>query len=227
MTSKDAQMTEPNYPPSSDQPQHGEPQYGQQQPYGQPQYGQQGSPPQYGQQDSQFQYGQPQYASDQVQGGYYGPAAVTRPPAIDKAVLMMKIGAALSIVSGLLSLTMRSAYREAAETSLRNNNQPLTPQTIDIAVNTAVGAGIASGLIGAGLWWWIAVMNGKGRGWARIVATIFFGISLLTFVLGLRGGNPIAATLLSAALVVVGAAAVFFLWQRESSDYYEAASRRP
>lgn len=177
-------------------------------------------------QDGQPAYGQPQYASDQGQpSGYYAPTPVTRPPAIDKAVMLMKVGAALSIISGLLSLTMRSAYREISEKALRDGSQPVTAENIDLGTNMALGFAIASGLIGAALWWWMAVMNNKGKSWARILSTIFFGISVLSFVYGLSTGTPMLGIVLSVLSLLVGAGAVWFMWQKESTNYYEAASR--
>jgi hypothetical protein len=234
-------MTEPTYPPPGDQPQYGQP--GQQPQFGQPaqppQYGQPGQPPQYGQpgqpaqhgdQPQYGQYGQPQYGSDQVQqGGYYTPAPVTRPPAIDKAVLLMKIGAGLSLVAGLLGLTQGDAIREATRKSLEEAGVSFTPADLDRAVQFGTIGGVVTAVIFAGLWWLMAVMNAKGRSWARILSTIFFGLSLLSFVWGMSqpAGREPLNLILSVLEVLVGAAAVWFMWQKESSAYYEAASRTP
>ena len=207
-------MSQPTYPPPGNQPQDGQ--------YGQPQYGQ----PQYG----QPQYGQPQYASDQQQPpGYYAPAPVTRPAAIDKAVLLMKIGAGLSLLGLLPLLFMRDQMRTAVEQGLRDSNQPVTADNVNMAMNVGMVTALVIGLIGAGLWWWMAVMNGQGKSWARILSTVFFLLSLVLTLPGLvRGGDGSGALgmILSVVSLAVGAGAIFFLWQKESSNYYEAASRQ-
>ena len=203
-------MTEQNYPPPGNQ-------YGPgpgQAPAGPTQYG--------------APYAQPNYASDQrPQGGYYAPAPVTRPPAMDKAVLMMKVGAILSALSALLVFPMKGMLREAVEKSVRDSGQTASGSEIDTITNFAIGSTIVMSLVGAGLWWLMAVMNGKGKSWARILSTIFFGLSLLQFVYGLSQPSAGPMTMIaSIVLLLVGAAAVWFMWQKESSAYYEAAGRK-
>jgi hypothetical protein len=86
------------------------------------------------------------------------------------------------------------------------------------------------GLVSIGLWLWMARMNEAGRTWARITASVFFGLwSLYTWsVLGeLHGGVTITATLIVSlililALWVVGVATIFQLWRPSSTAYYKA-----
>lgn len=209
-------------PPGGQQPQPGDPQGQPQpaQPYGAPQ----GQPyPSYGTQDAT----QPAYGQQAPgQGGYYAPAPVVRPPSIDKAVLMMKIGAALSVLSGLMVFAMKGTMREATEKALRDQGQTLTASEIDAAVNISLGVGVFMGLVGAALWWWMAVMNGKGRSWARIVATVFFVIGLLqTLWAFTQPSGGALGWVLNIASLLVGAAAVFFMWQKDSTRFYEESSR--
>lgn len=196
-------MTEPTNPPPGNQPQYGDP-------------------------GNQPHYGQPVYGSDQQQGGFYTTDAVTRPPAIDKAVLLMKIGAVLSLLGLLPLLFMRDAIRTAIEKALRDADPAVTSDTVNASLTFGTITAVAMGLIGAGLWWWMAVMNGKGKSWARILSTIFFLLSLALSLPSLfSGGDGTGALgiILTALSLAVGAAAVFFMWQKESSSYYEAASR--
>ncbi len=203
-------MTDSQYPP----------------PDGQPQYGHSGQPQQYGQPGQQpQQYGQ--------QGGYgpgggWAPAAVSRPPAMDKAVQLMKVGAVIGVLNALTALLMRSQMRDAVVDA--NNTQPdnarLTPDQIDAAVSVGLVTALIIGLIGAGLWLWMASANGKGKSWARVVATIFFVLSVLSFVSSFLQPQPMAARLLALLTVLVGAGAIFFMYQKESTAFYEASSRR-
>src|SRR5260370_33451800 len=49
-----------------------------------------------------------------------------------------------------------------------------------------VAGGAIAGLIGAGLWLWMARGNKRARSWARVLATVFFGLATLETAVGLR-----------------------------------------
>jgi Kef-type K+ transport system membrane component KefB len=76
----------------------------------------------------------------------------------------------------------------------------------------------------------MARTNEAGRNWARITATVFFGLwTLYTYsILGeLRGGVSVTATVILSlvlvlALWVIGVAAVFQLWRPSSTAYFKA-----
>ncbi len=181
--------------------------------------------PQYGQSyEGQSPYGPPQGA------GSWAPAPVTRPPAMDRAVLLMKVGAVVSALSALSALLMGGEVRDMVVESTRSqpSSPPLTPGQIDTAVNVAMGTVFVAGLVGVGLWILMAVMNGKGKSWARIVATIFFVISVLSFFAGFAQPQPqsLSSRLLSILTVAIGAGAIYYMYQKESTAFYEASSRR-
>jgi len=87
-------------------------------------------------------------------------------------------------------------------------------------------------LITGGLWLWMARANKRGRSWARITGTVFFGV--------LTAGNlawlaellvekdslnvySILGLLFFVAYWLVALSAVVLLWQRSSSDFYAAS----
>ncbi len=99
------------------------------------------------------------------------------------------------------------------------------------------------------LWLWMAVMNGRGRSWARALSTVFFAFYslslipsawflLLVVAWGPGDGNPsphaasqavrtalIGAVVLAAPILLgwaISLATIVLLWRRESSDYYAA-----
>jgi hypothetical protein len=82
------------------------------------------------------------------------------------------------------------------------------------------------------LWLWMAWANKGGRSWARIMATVFFGLltagelaGLIKFITA-TNRLTVGSSLLVAFLVVywlAGLSAIALLWQRSSSDYYAAA----
>lgn len=90
-------------------------------------------------------------------------------------------------------------------------------------------------LIASGLWLWMAWANRGGRSWARIMATVFFGLltagGLAWLIIGLTGKIPSltdVSIIVSLFLVywLAGLSAVVLLWQRSSSDYYTAVRNR-
>jgi hypothetical protein len=92
---------------------------------------------------------------------------------------------------------------------------------------------LLSFVIGTGLWLWMAWANKRGRSWARITATVFFGLltagGLALLIVVLTGVFFPAAGLGWVAFAgywLPGLGAVILLWQRSSSDYYTAAGNR-
>jgi hypothetical protein len=85
-------------------------------------------------------------------------------------------------------------------------------------------SGAIGGLIAGGLWLWMAWANKHGRSWARILATVFFGVLTLYAAAGLVA-LPAAAKIVIIIEWAAGLAAVIFLWQRQSSDYYRAVTQ--
>ena len=112
---------------------------------------------------------------------------------------------------------------------------------------------IVGGIVAVLVWLWIAWKNRAGRSWARVVATVLFGLSCLGLPELLTGGHlsgmpstltaadgatitvpPVAvpAWLIAAGVVnwLLGLAIIILLWQRAASGYYDAVSlsrRRP
>jgi hypothetical protein len=91
-------------------------------------------------------------------------------------------------------------------------------------------------IIITGLWIWMARANKRGRSWARITATVFFGfltagdlawlITFLTSKITLAGlyiGLDVAFPLV---YWLVALSAVVLLWRRSSSDYYTAVGNQ-
>jgi hypothetical protein len=89
--------------------------------------------------------------------------------------------------------------------------------------------GLILGLVECGLWAWMAAKVKIGRGWARIVSTVFFGfwcVGLISAIgqvtLGRAALN--VSVIFVIALWIVGLGAIIALWQPESGRYFEATS---
>jgi hypothetical protein len=89
-----------------------------------------------------------------------------------------------------------------------------------------VTGGVILGLAGAGLWLWMAWANKRGRSWARIVSTVFFGLLTLYAAAGVLA-LPAVAKVIVIVEWAIGLGAVVFLWQRQSSHYYQAINQPP
>ena len=229
----------PPPPPGGQDPQPYGQQDGQTPPPPPPPYGQQpgGSvppppAPAYGEQAGYQQpgsYGQQPGGYGQMPGapmsGAPTAAAVARPPAMDNAVKLMRLGGIMSLVSVLLLFFTTGATRDAIEKSIEETGKAVDQTTVDAAVAFTIGLGVFSGLIGVALWFWMAAMNGKGRSWARIVATIFFAIQVLTGVYSLLTAGAILSKLVALIMLVIGAGAIWFMYRPESSQFYQSRSR--
>lgn len=154
-------------------------------------------------------------------GSGQGPVG-ERPPvpqSVLNAVKFMYAGAAVSAVEIVISLTTIGGLKSAIEKAYPK----YTATQVHSTEVASIAGLVISGLIGVGLWILMARLNQSGRSWARIVASVLFGINtleLLTTVL-----RPGTATILGVAFAVVlwviGLGAIMFLWRRESSDFFQ------
>ncbi len=160
-------------------------------------------------------------------GGSQEPEPSSRPAAptsVVRAVQAMYVGAAASLVGIIITVLDRHAIR----TAIVNNNHKLTATQVNSDYHAALGVAIVGGLIGVGLWIWMAQMNKAGRNWARILSTVFFGIETIELVLGSAvpgGGGGGAARFYGILVWLIGLVAVIFLWQRQSTEYFKGAPR--
>lgn len=89
-------------------------------------------------------------------------------------------------------------------------------------------------IVGVCLWVWMAIKNGQGRKWARVVATIFGVINLIGIGLGgalIAGAGEGEAGYVLPLLVVAGVGGVLAvvtliqLYRSGSSRYYDETAR--
>jgi hypothetical protein len=165
------------------------------------------------------------------------------------AVWLMYASAACAIVFAAVEGHWLASYAssffaavQAADTA--GSGSPVPASEIK---NLVFVFAIVGGILVALIWLWLAWKNGSGRIWARIVATVLFGLSCLSLPNLLAGGRlttmpstfpgadgtPVAVPPLDipgwaiAAGVVnwlIGLAIIILLWQRAASRYYDAVS---
>jgi len=150
-------------------------------------------------------------------------AAQAAPPSsLLTAVRLMYVGAALSAVFLILGLTQRDSLRD----QIADNSPELTADELDTAVTVGTAFAVVIGLISVGLWIWMAVMNRKGRSWARIVATVLGGLNIVFTLIGLSQNTGIG-TVVNLISIVLAAAILWMLYRPDSSAYYSAMSGTP
>ena len=137
------------------------------------------------------------------------------------AVKLMQVGAGLSLLGMLFGLTTRDAMRD----QLIEDNPDMTTGELDQAVNVATGVGVVIGLIAVGLWLWMAQTNGRGLAWARIVATVLFGLNIVLTLYNVSQTTGFGVVISIVSIVLAGAI-VWLLYQKDASEYYGAVSAR-
>ena len=158
-------------------------------------------------------------------GGTQMPEPSDRPPAppsVLRAVQVMYAGAAASLIGIIIDMTTLSSTKS----EIMRRNPSLTATQVANAEHVAIGLFIVSGLLGAGLWIWIAQMSKAGKNWARIVGTVLFAIDTISVFAGAATVPGAGATRIYSIVVwLIGLAAVILLWQRASPDYFRGAPR--
>ncbi|SUA79317.1 Uncharacterised protein [Nocardia otitidiscaviarum] len=159
----------------------------------------------------------------------YPDAAVTSPGPprpVQNAYYLMLAGAVLTVLSTLVGfLQLPSLREEMAETT----EGVFTQSELDTLVAVSFGVGVVFSLISVGLWVWMAFANRAGKNWARVTATVLFGLytaSMLFALIGIfmpEARTTVVSTMFSVVLWCVGLAAVILLWNKQSTAYFRPA----
>jgi hypothetical protein len=139
------------------------------------------------------------------------------PPSVQTAVRLMYAGAVISAVTFILGLTTLGNLKH----TIRTQHPQYTASQVNAAADSSIALVVIVGLIGIGLWVWMAWANKKGKNWARITGTVFFGLYTLDMILGLsvRSG-AVASVVVGFVVWLIGLGTVIMLWRRESSEFF-------
>jgi hypothetical protein len=148
------------------------------------------------------------------------PVRPVPPSSVVQAVRLMYAGAVVSAVSLVVGLATTGSLR----TALHKSDPSLTPAQLHTAQTALVIGSVFIGLIGIGLWVWMARTNQAGKSWARIVATVLFGLDTVFLLLGVARAGAAAGTLVSILTWLIGGGAVFLLWRKDSTEYFATQS---
>lgn len=148
-----------------------------------------------------------------------------QPPSLRNAVRLMWAGAALALLSVIISVAfsgkiktaVTNAALKANATNRTNGKTVLTASQIHTLANVTVVVLVIAGLIGVLLWVWMAWANNRGSGWARIIASVLF--ALITVEVVLARSRSSVSFLVILLEWVIGLVTIVLLWQRETTAY--------
>jgi hypothetical protein len=146
--------------------------------------------------------------------------AVDRPPAppsVLNAIKLMYAGAVVSAIEIVISFTTIGSLKSA----IRNAYPHYTAAQVHTVQVASIAGLVISGLLGVGLWILMARLNQSGRNWARIVASVLFGINTLELIALFNRPTDVLGLAFAVVLWVIGLGAIVFLWRRESSAFFQ------
>jgi hypothetical protein len=156
------------------------------------------------------------------------PPRPVAPQPVLMAVKLMYVGAALSAIAAIYTGVTASGLK----TAILKSHPLYSAAQVHKAETSIVVSAIIGGLLAVGLWIWMARMNGAGRKWARIVASVLFGINTVDLLITISQASAITAVEANASVSIAvgvlvwlaGLGAIVLLWRRESSQYMTAVS---
>ena len=139
------------------------------------------------------------------------------PRSVQTAVRLMYAGAIISGISFILGLVTIGSVRH----TLEKDYPSYSATKISTLVNAEIAIVVVAGIIGVGLWLWMAWANKRGRNWARITGTVFFGLYTLDLVFVAARSASGISTVFAIVTWLVGLGATIMLWRRDSTAYFK------
>lgn len=148
---------------------------------------------------------------------YPGSASMPDKPAVPAsvrdAIRLMYAGAVVS----LLGIAVNLATLHTTANLLQQRSRQVQVDTLEHAL---MAGAIVSGLIGAGLWIFIARACGDGRSWARVTGSVLFGVATVAALGSLAVPEAVPAKIVWFVIWLIGLAATVLLWRRTSSALF-------
>ena len=138
------------------------------------------------------------------------------PPSVLNAVKLMYVGAAISVVSLVISLASIGGTKDA----IRKARPSLTATQVNQLNTFIIALAVVSGVVGVALWLWMARANGQGKNWARITSSVFFALATLS-LFSVLNAPSVLGIIFAVALWVVGLGAIIYLWRGESTEFFK------
>jgi hypothetical protein len=148
------------------------------------------------------------------------PERPAAPQTVQNAVKLMYAGAAVSTVSLIVSLVDISGTK----TAIRKARPSLTAAQVNQLNTFIITLAIVSGVVGVGLWLWMAKSNSQGRNWARIVSSVLFGLATLDLFGVFSQPKTLLGLVFPVLTWLIGLGAIILLWRKDSSAFFKPRS---
>ena len=178
-----------------------------------------------------------QAAAEPFPGGQPEPQRPSVPASVSNAVRLMYLGAAVSLTTVIVDLaterTTKSAMLSALKAGIRKSGGVLpTASQFNTGFTDTLALVSVLGLIGVGLWIFVARGSRNGKDWARATASVLFGLDTLALLigppdLGIRGPEATVSRIFAGIVWLIGLTAVVFLWRKDSSAFFKARHSSP
>jgi hypothetical protein len=149
----------------------------------------------------------------------HAPQAPGRPPSVRGAVRLMYAGVAVSAFVIIVAVVTIGSTRSA----VHSNFPGYSPSRVHKAAVALVVYEVVIQVITIGLWLWMAAASKAGKSWARIVASVLFGLNTLILASSLARPHAAFGIVLLVLVWLVGLGAIILLWRRDSSAYFAAS----
>ena len=148
----------------------------------------------------------------------------------------MYLGAAVSLTKVIVDLatyrTTKSAMLTALKISIRKSAGVLpTASQFGSGFAATLALVCVLGVIGAGLWIFVARGSKNGKDWARTTASVLFGLDTLALLvgppdMGIRGPEATVTRIFAGIVWLIGLTAIVCLWRKDSSAFFKARHSR-
>lgn len=140
------------------------------------------------------------------------------PGSVMLAVRLMYVGAVVSAAGMVVGLATTGNLRA----TIRKADPSLTASQVTTAAHLFTVSIVIGGVLGIGLWTWLAIANQRGRNWARITGTVFFGLDTISLIASFSQQGDMVARALPILVWLIGLTVVVLLWRPASSAYFKA-----
>lgn len=148
--------------------------------------------------------------------GQYPPGRGAPPPSVQRAVMLIFVNIALSVLTTILTFVFLDDIVEAQGLNLDD-------AAMDAGRTGAIVGAIVGLVVFGGLFVLLAIFIRKGANWARIVWTVFAAIGLVFGVIGLLADQPVLLLLVGIVSMVITVIVLVLLWTKESNAYFSGS----
>ncbi len=172
-----------------------------------------------------------QAAAEPLPGGQPESGRPLVPASVRNAVRLMYLGAAVSLTMVIVDLATERSTRSAMLSALRtgvSKSGGVLPTASQFNSGFAATLALVSvlGLIGVGLWIFVARGSRSDKDWARATASVLFSLDTLALLIGppdmgIRGPEATVTRIFAGIVWLIGLIAIVFLWRKDSSAFFK------